>query len=178
MFGRKKKVQFASQTIVDKYALVAAVRDEADSGVWFEEGEHPAAKAAVTAYLQHIESTEDIVYLTVNSLAPDLRARAEMVAPSLIETLAYPHSALGLGGSPAYYAHNAMLRDLFGVDFMDSVESDQRAADETITMGLMRYAQQQVDRGLDERTAQSVVVAVTLGAGWLQSPERSRLHAG
>jgi hypothetical protein len=60
-----------------------------------------------------------------------------------------------------------MLRDLFDVDFMDSVESDQRAADETVTMGLMRYAEQQVSRGLDERAAQTVVVAVTLGAGSL-----------
>lgn len=176
MFGRKKKVQFATQTITDKYALAREVRNEIENGVWLEDGEHPAAKTALMSYLQRIETTDDIVFLTVNSLSPDLRARAEAVAPSLIETLAYPHSALGLGGSPAYYAHNAMLRDLFGVDFMDGVESDQRAADEVVTMGLMRYAQQQVDLGLDERAAQSVVVAVTLGAGWLQSPERSRLN--
>lgn len=176
MFGRKKKMQFATQTISDKYALAAAVRSEIEDGVWFEDGSHPAAKAAVAAYVQRIETTDDVIFLTVNSLSPDLRARAETVTPSLIETLAYPHSALGLGGSPAYYAHNAMLRDLFGVDFMDGVESHQRAADEVVTMGLMRYAQQQVDRGLDERAAQSVVVAVTLGAGWLQSPERSRLN--
>ncbi len=175
MFGRKKKKQFAVQTITDKYALASEVRNEIHSGVWLEDGNHPAAKSAVAAYLERIETTDDIVFLTVNSLSPDLRARAESVAPGLIETLCYPHSALGLGGSPSYYAHNAMLRDLFDVDFMDGVESDQRAADETVTMGLMRYAEQQVSQGLDDRTAQSVVVAVTLGAGWLQSPERARL---
>lgn len=175
MFGRKKKVQFATQTIDDKFGLAAAVRNEVETGVWLEEGGHPAAKVAVGAYLQRIESTDNVVYLTVNSLAPDLRARAEAVVPSLIETLTYPHGAIGLGGSAAYYAHNAMLRDLFHVDFMDAVESDERAADETITMGLMTYAHQQLQRGLDEQTMQSVVIAVTLAAGWLQSPERAGL---
>lgn len=175
MFGRKKKVQFATQTIDDKFRLAAAVRNEIETGVWLAEGQHPAAKAEVSAYLQRIESTDNVIYLTVNSLTSDLRARAEAVAPSLIDTLTYPHGAIGLGGSPAYYAHNAMLRDLFHVDFVDGTESDQRAADETITMGLMAYAQQQLERGLDERSMQSVVIAVTLAAGWLQSPERARL---
>lgn len=175
MFGRRKKMQFASQTIMNKYALIAAVRDEADTSVWLEEGEHPAAKSAVSAYLQRIESTEDVVYLTVNSLAPEIRARAEAVTPSLIETLAFHRDPIGLGGNPAYYAHNAMLRDLFGVDFMDDVESDQRVADETVTMGLMRYSHQQLSTGLDERALQSVVVAITLAAGWLQSSERAQL---
>lgn len=175
MFGRKKKMQFASQTITDKYALMAAVRQEAAEGVWFEEGEYPAGKDAVTAYLTRMESTEDIVYTTVNSLSPELRMRAEAVTPSIIETLAFHRDLIGLGGSPEYYAHNALLRDLFNVGLGDGTVTDQNAADETVTMGLMRYARQQLAVGLDERALQSVVVAVTLAAGWFQSPERGRL---
>ena len=69
MFGRKKKRQFASQTITDKYALASEVRNEIHSGVWLEDGDHPAAKSAVAAYLQRIETTDDIVFLTLNSLS-------------------------------------------------------------------------------------------------------------
>jgi len=66
---------------------------------------------------------------------------------------------------------------MFGVDITDASESDLRAADSTFTMGVMSYAGQRVDSGLNEQTAQSVVVAVTLSAGWAMSPERAQLIA-
>jgi hypothetical protein len=36
----------------------------------------------------------------------------------------------------------------------------------------MRYCQQQMAYGVTEEWVQTVVVATTLAAGWIQSPER------
>ena len=177
VFGKKKKVQFAARTVDDKYELMASVSAEIRDGFWFENGQYQLGRVNLESFIRRIENTDNIVYLTVNSMPPNLRAIAENVAPDLIETLSYPHGSIGLGGNPAYYAHNALLRDMFGVDITDASESDLRAADSTFTMGVMSYAGQRVDSGLNEQTAQSVVVAVTLSAGWAMSPERAQLIA-
>lgn len=183
MFGRRRREQqqamgqarnFAWQTINAKQGLIRSAQTEITSGLWFENGQHPSGRAALENYLEYLISTDDVVFLTVNSLPDHLRARAESVAPSILQTLTYPHSAIGLGGNPAYYAHNELQRDLFGVDPFSTHEGDREAADATIAMGFMRACADAANTP-DDVFAQTVVVACTLGAGWVASVYRGNL---
>jgi hypothetical protein len=171
MFGKKKR-QFAAQTINSKYGLMDGVSDAVQRSVYFEENQHPQGKAAVECFVARIESTENIVFLTVNSLSAGLRQRAENLVPSLLQTLTY--SAPGMA-SPAYYAGIEIRRELFSSDPFNESASNVVAADDAISSGLMRFAGSQVAMGLSEESAQTVVVAVTLAAGWFESPEREQL---
>ena len=178
VFGKKKKVKFAARTIDDKYELMAAVSAEIKDSYWFENGKYQLGRVGLESFIHRIENTENIVFLTVNSMPPNLRAVAEDLGDELIETLSHTPYPIYPGypaNSADYYAHNALLRDMFGVDIADISENDLFAADDTFTMGVMRHAGHRVDSGLNEHTAQSVVVAVTLSAGWAMSPERAQL---
>lgn len=177
MFGRRHKAQreFAQRTIDDKVSLMNAVLVEASTGVWFEEGDFPRGRAAVESYAQRILTTEDIVFLTVNSLPSDVRARAESTAPELLGTLSYPQSG-EFGASPAYYAGNNLFQSLMGGDIgLSAPETDQSIADQAISHGLMRGSYDAMRTMDQEAWMQNVVVATTLAAGWLISPERAKL---
>jgi hypothetical protein len=171
MFGKKKR-QFAAQTINSKFGLMNGVRDAISQSVYFEDNQHAQGKRALEQFVNRIESTDNIIFITVNSLSPALRLRAENLVPSLLSTLTY--NAPGMA-SPAYYAGNEICRELFGLDPFIEEESDLVAADVAVTSGLMRFAGSQVAFGLSEESAQTVVVGVTLAAGWLESSERAQL---
>lgn len=171
MFGKRKR-QFAAQTINSKFGLMDGIRGEIFDSFYFEGGNYDEGKVAVERFVARIENTENIVFLTVNSLSPSLRQKAEDLVPSLLQTLTY--NAPGMA-SPAYYAGNEIRRKLFGSDPFADEESNVVAADSAVAAGLMRFAGSQIAMGLNEESVQTVVVGVTLAAGWLESPERAML---
>lgn len=183
MFGRKKKEmrqaqQFAMGTINAKYGIVDSIISEVTTGVWFEDDDHPAGKQAVLAYCSYVADTEDVVFLTVNSLSAELRARAESAASDAIEGIQYNIST-DSDSAAAYRAHNGLLRDLIGVDPFGGAETDRFAADATICLGAMRYCAAITSRPgvtMDE-FAHTVTVACALIAGWVPTAGRQRLAA-
>jgi hypothetical protein len=72
-FAKKKKVQFAAPTVDDKYELMASVSAEIRDGFWFENGPYRLGRAGLESFIQRIKNTENIVFLTVNSMPPGLR---------------------------------------------------------------------------------------------------------
>ena len=127
-------------------------------------------------FVKRIESTDDVIFLTVNSLPPNVRERAENLAPSLLDTLMYdPPDLRGVLAPPAYLAANELTRELLGSDPFSEEESDLRAADDAVASGLMRFAGSQVAFGLSEASMHTVDIGVTLAAGWLESSERVQL---
>ena len=176
MFGRKKRQDaeraFAYQTIDAKFTLVESCLDEIRHGVWFEDGTFPKGRDALEAYLRYLTVTENVVYLTVNSLSPALNQKAQVAASQVLEIVAGP-TIPGLG-SPAYLASNNTLRELFGTDPFAEDETDLRAADSTLALGFIRTCDPQRFPTLDG-LGQQAVVACALAAGWIQSPQRRPL---
>lgn len=171
MFRRK----FARQTVLDKWNLFSAVRHEIEVSAWFESGDYEQAKLALNRYVTRLESTENVVYVTVNSLSRETRSRSEAIGPKIIETLAPRWRAAGLPSNPAYLAHNSLLVDLFGYQITNMPLTNLSVADEVITQGLMNFAAQLLDPPPTERGIQTAIIALTLAAGWLESQERSSL---
>ena len=181
MFGRKKKEmqqmqQFAMGTINAKYGIVDAIVNEVNTGFWFEDGQHPAGKKAVLAYCSYIADTEDVVFLTVNSLSPELGSRAEKAASDAMEGIQY-NIAMDSDAAAAYRTHNGLLRDLIGVDPFGGAETDRFAADATLCIGAMRHCVAITNRpGVTMgEFAQTVSVACTLLAGWVNTAGRQKL---
>jgi len=175
MFWRNKKRRFAAHTVADKFQLLSAVRYEVDDSIWFEDGKFRNAIAPLEAFVSRMESTEDVIFSTVNSLSPETRAVAEQLASYLVETLAPRFVVRGLPTNPAYTAHSVILRDLFGYDIISDSTTTLEVADDIVTQGLMNFAALRFNDGVDERALQTLVVALTLAAGWLESPERMNL---
>jgi hypothetical protein len=174
MFGRRRARRVATQTIDDTHGLVSAVLRDIEGSVWFEDGEFLRGKKAVTKFISRVGLTDNVIFLTLNSLSPRIRELTETITPDILQALVYPPDAIGLN-RPAYYAKNCLLEKMFDVDVANVAEIDLSAADQAISWGLMGYAEDQLTRGVNERAMQSVVVAVTLAAGWLESPERAGL---
>lgn len=176
MFGRKMRRDaeraFAYQTIDAKYSLIDSCRAEILNGGWFDDGAFPEGRRALESYLNYIAVTENVVYLTVNSLSPDLHQRAQLAATQILEIVCGP-TIPGLG-SASYLAGNNTLRELFGTDPFGDDETALRAADSTLTFGFIRTCSPEDFRTLDE-LMQQAAVACALAGGWIQSSQRRLL---
>lgn len=175
MFGRKRRAQeraFAHQTIDAKHALIERCRAEILQSAWFEDGSFSAGQRALESYLDYLASTENVVYLTVNTLSPSMHNKAQLAASTMMDIVSRP-TIPGLG-SPAYLAANNMLRDLFDIDPFDETESDVRAADSTLAFGFAQSCNPKYFPTF-EGLAQHTAVACALAAGWIQSPTRRSL---
>jgi hypothetical protein len=155
--------------------LLSAIRYEIDDSTWFEDGQFRNAIDPVEAFVSRMESTEDVIFSTVNSLSIETRDVAEQLASYLVQTLAPRFVIRGLPSNPAYTAHNVILRDLFGYDIVSESITTLRVADDIVTQGLMNFAALRFTDNVDERALQTLVIALTLAAGWLESPERRTL---
>jgi hypothetical protein len=175
MFGRKKRQAeraFAYQTIDAKYTLVEHCRAEILDGAWFEDGSFPDGQQALERYLTYLETTDNVVYLTVNSLGPSMNQRAELAASHILEIVTRP--PMPGFASPAYLAHNNLLRDLFDRNLLNEEESDLKAADSTLAFGFTRTCDPRYFPTL-EGLVQQTAVTCALAAGWVTSPFRSQL---